>query len=70
MRLWIAFVVLLTLATLGTGLLMQNFTSARGGDPGARLVVFAAAPVSWLSFLLLARIVLRVDAARRAGRGQ
>lgn len=68
MRLWVASLVLLLLATTGAGLIMQDLAAARAGDSAARLVVFAAALIGSVSFVLLARIVLRIDAARRAGK--
>ena len=69
MRLPLSFIVLLLVATAATGLLWGSFPEARVGDTAARFVASVAMPVALLSFLLLARIVSKADAARRAGRG-
>ena len=69
MRLTLSFIVLLFVATAATGLLWGSFPEARAGGTAARLVVSMAMPVALFSFLLLARIVSKAGAARRAGRG-
>lgn len=69
MRLPLSFIVLLLVATAATGLLWGSFPEARTGETAARLVASVAMPVALLSFLLLARIVWKIDVARRAGKG-
>ena len=68
MRLNIAFLALLVIAMLASGLELKEFPLARDGDVLARAIVFAAAPVLAVSVTLLTRIVSRVDAVRRAGK--
>ena len=68
MRLNIAFLTLLSVATLALGLALREFPLARGGDLLARGVVFAAAPVLIAAVALLLRIVSRVDQVRRSGK--
>lgn len=70
MRLTASFIVLLAVATAAAGLLWGNIPEARAGDSGARLIASLAMPAALFSFLLLARIVSKVDAARRAGRAR
>ena len=69
MRLTVSFIVLLFVATAAAGLLWGNIPEARAGETAARLVASVAMPVALLSFLLLARIVWKIDVARRAGKG-
>jgi len=64
----VAFVLLLLIATVATGLVWQNVAVARDGDAVARLVVFSAAPVAAVSVALLGRIVVKLSSAR-TGRG-
>lgn len=68
MRLNISFLALLLLATLSVGLDWANFQPARDGDPLARLIVFASAPVAIVAIALLTRIIVKVDDTRRTGR--
>lgn len=68
MRLNIAFFVLLAIATLALGAEFAEFSRARDGDAIARSVAFAAAAVLAAAVALLMRIIVRVDAARRAER--
>jgi len=68
MRVNISFFSLLLLATVAVGLDWANFGAARAGDPQARIIAFATAPVAFATILLLTRIIVKVDAARRSGR--
>lgn len=69
MRLNIAFFTLLAIATVALGLELRELPLARDGDVFARGVAVAAAAVLAIAIALLARIVARVDALRRAERG-
>jgi len=68
MRLNLMFIMLLLTASTATSLVWRNFIIARDGDPLARIVVLIGAPVALASVVLLARIVTKVSAARRARR--
>lgn len=68
MRLYLTFVVLLTIATIASGLTWQRFADARGGEAAARLIVLSTTPVALAAFVLLVRIVTRVTALRSNGR--
>lgn len=65
MRLNITFITLLAIATVTFGLEVREVPLARDGDQSARVIVFASAPVLAAAVALLARIVTRVDSARR-----
>ncbi len=69
MRLNIAFFTLLTIATIAVGIELLDFRAARQGGVLDRVVVFAGALVALVAIILLTRILVRVDAARRPGRG-
>lgn len=69
MRVLFSFLVLLFIATLAMGVVWGNFAEARGGDAGARAIAFLAVPVALISFTLLSRIVSKVSAGHRAGKG-
>lgn len=68
MRLNIAFLLLLTIATVAAGLELKAFPLARDGDETARVLVFVAAPFLAAAVVLLVRIVSRVEDLRRAGK--
>lgn len=70
MRLNIAFLTVLAAATLASGLELKELALARDGDPLARTIVFAAAPVLAVAVILLVRIVSRIEDARREGKEQ
>ena len=65
MRLNIAFLTLLFVATLGLGLELKEYPLARNGDVLGRAIVFAAAPVLASAVVLLLRIVSRVEDLKR-----
>lgn len=68
MRLNIAFLALLAVATLASGLELKELPLARNGDTLAQAVAFGAAPVLAGAVILLTRIVSRVEDARRDGK--
>lgn len=68
MRLNIAFLALLAMATLASGLELKELPLARDGDTLARAIAFAAALVLATTVVLLVRIVSRVEDLRRAGK--
>lgn len=65
MRLQAAFLVLLLVATIALGLELREYPLAREGDVLARVLVFTAGPVLFVSVLLLLRILSRVEDLRR-----
>ena len=65
MRLQLSFVSLLLVTSLSSGIIWRNFESAREGDPGARAVVLALAPLAFTGMLLLSRIMIKVKATKR-----
>ena len=65
MRLNIAFLTLLFVATLALGLELKEYPLARNGDVLGRAIVFAAAPVLASAVVLLLRIVSRVEDLKR-----
>ena len=69
MRLNLAFIVLLLTASTSTSIVWRNFAIARDGDPFARIVVLVGSLLALASAVLLARIVTKVSAVRRGGKG-
>lgn len=67
MRLQVSFVVLLLIAATATSVTWREFSAARDGDTGARMIVLALAPVGAAALVLLGRIIVRVQAAGRPG---
>ncbi len=63
MRLQASFLLLLIAATTATSIIWRNFAAAREGDPPARFLIFALAPVALVSIVLLGRIIMKVRSA-------
>jgi uncharacterized membrane protein YedE/YeeE len=61
MRVLLTFVALLLLGSAALTLSWEDFTLARDGQAGARIVVFVGAGVGLLSLTLLARIIYRIS---------
>ncbi len=68
MRLNLAFLTLLSVATVASGIELNEFELARQGDVLARAMAFGAAPVLMLAVALLVRIVSRIEDLRHIAR--
>lgn len=68
MRIQIVFVLLLLIAATATSVVWREFASARSGDGSAQVLVLVLTAVGTAAFVLTARIVVKVQAARDQAR--